>query len=684
MAVKYGNKNYRLEQFSGALFRPDLFNALLRGEETEIPATLESLVGEDNAPPLLALSIENALSFESTFFPDEVKRELKIVITEQKGGAGWAALYHRSGDNDIPVGLFPAEKAALKKYTDKENICYEIRVRLDRLAFRTGEMGVSVFNKYNTVESERIWIDLPAHDYGELFEKPVLLRESPVLSVLFAGADDEARDQAETLGKFFTLQQDGNLYSAVETKNLFGEEFTRTGLTQTLEKLSAETDKSGLVVLYIRGGFSVDPLGDLRILPGMTGEEEIHGSDLIESIFNFSSNLVLLFDMESHLSETKIESSLLRLRHRMGSKAMAAAFLAPPEDLKEGRPLISSIMEALSPDFSNAGALTGLTGKRYISAMELLASAGEALAGQGTFISFNPAEDFRIADRFVNTGELKFQTMSSGMLRIDQVDKNPVPLNFGETMIRALPAGNYIIDMVYRNGYRETRIVDLRLKDSAWVIFTYTPSLISGSYSFANLPFGINIAELDPANYEKINREAMEAMGMAPHYVAFLAGENFYKQGSYDRAITEYNRAISLKADYVEAFVSRGNAQRRRGDLNRALEDYNRVLGLKNDYAEVYNYRGFIHAQRGDLNRAIQDYTQAIRYKANYADAFFNRAHAYGKRDSWEEAIADYTQVIKLEPSNAIAYRQRGNAWQSNGDVSKADADYAAARRLER
>jgi tetratricopeptide (TPR) repeat protein len=277
--------------------------------------------------------------------------------------------------------------------------------------------------------------------------------------------------------------------------------------------------------------------------------------------------------------------------------------------------------------------------------------------------------------------------MASGMLKIDQVDKNPIPLVFGDTMVRMLPPGSYIIDMVYRNGYRETRKVELQKNGSAWVIFSYTPPLLAGGYSgigslSGRLPSnGINFAELNPANYEKIDSGAMEGMGMPPYYVAFLAGEKSYREGDFNKAISEYNRSISLKADYTEAFVSRGNARRRTGDFGRAIEDYNRALSLKREYAEVYNYRGFVYAQRGDLSQAIADYSQAIRYKADYTDAYFNRACAYAETRNWDSSIADFTQVILLEPSNWIAYNQRGKAWDSKGDKLKAAEDYAASEK---
>jgi tetratricopeptide (TPR) repeat protein len=202
------------------------------------------------------------------------------------------------------------------------------------------------------------------------------------------------------------------------------------------------------------------------------------------------------------------------------------------------------------------------------------------------------------------------------------------------------------------------------------------------AFSGRSVSLGVNASELNPANYQKINKEAMEGMGMAPSYAAYLAGEKFYGEGNYERAIAEFGIAISLKADYADAYVLRGNALRRKGELNKAIDDYSRAINLKSNYAEVYNYRGFVFDQKGDLSRAIADYTQAIRFRADYADAYFNRAYAYGRLGDWDRAIADYTQVIRLEPLNATAFNQRGSAWYSKGDKTKAFADYDAAEKL--
>jgi len=640
LTVERGGKSYTLEQLSGAFYRPDLFRSHVNLDFSSAPFKKFFKKAYSREPPNLFLVAGEG--------------EIKIKLSERKGGIGLLALYRKGekGD-DIPSGLFNAENAAEKKYKEKGKTCYEIT-----LAAGPGELGVSAFNKFNMIESERVWITI-------LQSEPQGIAEDRAgLKVLLAA--NEFKDEAALLGEQLLLQADSSLYSSVEVKTSFAEEFTKDGFVSKAADLFKAANKKDVLALYIQGQGRADSFGNFSI--ALDRKNEIYAEDILQYFLNDSPNSILLMDVSSESHE--LETALLRLRQRLGNRAM---FVFSSGSCNFEASLLSAVAKNLNPDF------TGPVKSRYVHVTELIESFPK-----GAMV-FLPPEDFRIADFLVSSGELRFQTMTSGMLKIDQADKNPLPLYFGETITRILPEGRYIIDMVYRNGYRETRTVTLRKKASTWVTFNYTPPLLAGDFSqLRNFSGGLQISELNPVNYERINREAMEGMGMAPYYVAYLSGEKLYRDGKYDNAIAEYSRSISLKNNYAEAYASRGNAHRRKGDTSRAIEDYDRAIRLKNNYPEVYNYRGYLYARRGELSRAIADFTQAIRYKADYTDAYFNRAYAYGEQGNWDNCIADYTQVIRLEPSNASAYYQRGSALLEKGDGVRAGADFDTAEKLKR
>jgi Flp pilus assembly protein TadD len=279
-------------------------------------------------------------------------------------------------------------------------------------------------------------------------------------------------------------------------------------------------------------------------------------------------------------------------------------------------------------------------------------------------------------------GEIRMQTMASGLVAVNGFDAAPGVLAFGETMTRKLPAGSYTVTMTYRNGRTETKPVEVMNGSSRWVIFSYVPELLEGDFS--KLPeFGVSVSEINPGNYQKYDPKTLSALEVPQWQQSLLAADDFYKKGSFDKAIAEYTRALSLKNDNADAYAGRGNAYRRKGSYGEAAADYTRAIKLKPGYAELYNYRGYVYSRQGNHAKAIEDYTQAIRLKSGYADAWFNRGYAYMEIEDWNRAIADYTQVIGLEPSNAAAYQERAYAWNRAGDTEKARADYAAAENLE-
>ena len=123
-------------------------------------------------------------------------------------------------------------------------------------------------------------------------------------------------------------------------------------------------------------------------------------------------------------------------------------------------------------------------------------------------------------------------------------------------------------------------------------------SLSSGSLSGIRSGRGVSIGELNPVNYKTVDPAILLQMGMEQYQVSFIMGELYLNAKNYDRALTEYNKAISLKPDYVEAFFSRGRTYQIKGELNRAMDDYTKTINLKKDSAAAYNYRGYIFAQR--------------------------------------------------------------------------------------
>ena len=96
--------------------------------------------------------------------------------------------------------------------------------------------------------------------------------------------------------------------------------------------------------------------------------------------------------------------------------------------------------------------------------------------------------------------------------------------------------------------------------------------------------------------------------------------------GNYDMALNNYDEAIKLAPDYVEAFVNRGNTRYKMRDRNGALRDYDNAIERNSDCAEIYCKRGNVKQEMSDYEGALKDYGTAIEVNPEYAKAFYHRS----------------------------------------------------------
>lgn len=153
----------------------------------------------------------------------------------------------------------------------------------------------------------------------------------------------------------------------------------------------------------------------------------------------------------------------------------------------------------------------------------------------------------------------------------------------------------------------------------------------------------------------------------------YTRGVAYTQSGDYDLAAEDFSKAIELNPEFAEAYAIRGiayvkdaeieevleryhipvglNAEpsgssepsRSNALMNRAIEDYSTAITLKPDYVDAYVLRGIAYQRHGDFENAIADYNTAITLNANYAETYYNRGEAWLHLQEWQKAKADLT-----------------------------------------
>jgi tetratricopeptide (TPR) repeat protein len=128
-------------------------------------------------------------------------------------------------------------------------------------------------------------------------------------------------------------------------------------------------------------------------------------------------------------------------------------------------------------------------------------------------------------------------------------------------------------------------------------------------------------------------------------------GTIYYEQGNLDRAISEFDQAILLNPDFVEAYVQRGLVYDFKGDVDYAIDDFDKAIQLDPDFRVAYTARGCAYLRKGDLGRAIVDFDKAINLEPNFPGSYYGRGLAYFYQGKYDLAITDFNQTITLAPS---------------------------------
>lgn len=172
-----------------------------------------------------------------------------------------------------------------------------------------------------------------------------------------------------------------------------------------------------------------------------------------------------------------------------------------------------------------------------------------------------------------------------------------------------------------------------------------------------------------------------QAIALDPDYVdAYIGrGQTHLDLDDFDLAIVDFDQALALDAGRAEAYTGRGNANQEKNDLDQALADFDRAIALDPQLAAAYAGRGYTYTERGEYERALADYDKAIALDPQDAEAFYGRGRVHIFREEPEQAVADLDQAIELDPQNARAYNARGVAYLNLGEADRAMAEFSQA-----
>jgi tetratricopeptide (TPR) repeat protein len=152
--------------------------------------------------------------------------------------------------------------------------------------------------------------------------------------------------------------------------------------------------------------------------------------------------------------------------------------------------------------------------------------------------------------------------------------------------------------------------------------------------------------------------------------------------GSYDEALTEFQRAIQLDPNHTWTIANRGETYRLLGQYDEALTDLNQVIHFNPDYTWAIANRAETFRAMGRYGEALTDLNHVIQLDPNYTWAITSRAETYRLLGRYDEALTDFQRAARLDPKNTWTITGRGRTCRLLGRYDEALTDLRHATQL--
>ena len=130
--------------------------------------------------------------------------------------------------------------------------------------------------------------------------------------------------------------------------------------------------------------------------------------------------------------------------------------------------------------------------------------------------------------------------------------------------------------------------------------------------------------------------------------------------GRFDDALSSYDRALTLKPDFVQVLINRGVLLAELGRNEEALASYDKALTFVPDNIEAAYNRGHVLERMRRYDDALAAYDRALAIRPTLAEAHANRGNTLRELKRFPESLASYDQALALRPDFVEALSNRG------------------------
>jgi len=172
-------------------------------------------------------------------------------------------------------------------------------------------------------------------------------------------------------------------------------------------------------------------------------------------------------------------------------------------------------------------------------------------------------------------------------------------------------------------------------------------------------------------------------------------GEYFLKRGQYKSAADAFQQVLDIRPNDIPASLRLGDAYSGiPGNYDKAIEQYNRAITLGFDNSVVYVKLGNVYLGKGNYQAAASQCAEAIKRDIKYREAYLCAHKAFLAQPRGDDKAKDfYRKLIDSNPQNElaiyhlgliyVAQRRRNDAISQYNKLQALRSDWAEKLRAE-
>lgn len=147
----------------------------------------------------------------------------------------------------------------------------------------------------------------------------------------------------------------------------------------------------------------------------------------------------------------------------------------------------------------------------------------------------------------------------------------------------------------------------------------------------------------------------------APLYIE--RGQLYFQLHEFDKAIRDFDRALSIDKSLQKAYFERGMALARNGQIEEGIKDLSYFIKHNPKSSLAYTKRGVRYIWAGKLNLAKKDLIQAVKLNNKNSEAHDDLGVIFAQEKLLDTAIKHFSLAIQYDPSYQKAYHNLALAY---------------------